>query len=152
MIHKLHQHTLSLNIKHFLGLDLLLLEILTHVFTKKLLFLLLHNHALNLFLIQKGHMGNKLSLSLLLVSLVLLSHFFHHILLFLEQEVDPDNIKAIMDWPTPKDVSNIISFMCMEGYYRRFIKGFSKICCSITSLQKKGVKFIWTSECEERFQ
>ena len=25
--------------------------------------------------------------------------------------VDPDNIKSIMDWPTPKDVSDIISFM-----------------------------------------
>jgi hypothetical protein len=66
--------------------------------------------------------------------------------------VDPDKIKSIMDWPTPKDVSNIRSFMGLAGYDRRFIKGFSKIGCSITSLQKKGVKFIWTSECEERFQ
>jgi hypothetical protein len=64
--------------------------------------------------------------------------------------VDPDKIKSIMDWPTPKDVSDIISFMGLVGYYRRFIKGFSKIGCPITSLQKKGVKFIWTSECKER--
>jgi hypothetical protein len=66
--------------------------------------------------------------------------------------IDPDNIKVIMDWPTPKDVSDIISFMGLAGYYRRFIKGFSKIGCSFTSLQKNGVKFIWTSECEERFK
>jgi hypothetical protein len=66
--------------------------------------------------------------------------------------VDPNKIKAIMDWPTPKDVSDIRSFMGLAGYYRRFIKGFSKIGYPITSLQKKGVKFIWTSECEERFQ
>jgi hypothetical protein len=66
--------------------------------------------------------------------------------------VDPDNIKSIMDWPTPKDVSNIRSFMGLIGYYRRFIKGFSKIGCPITSLRKKGFKFLWTSECEERFQ
>jgi hypothetical protein len=66
--------------------------------------------------------------------------------------VDPDKIKSIMDWPTPKDVSNIKSFMSLGGYYRSFIKGFSKIGCSITSLQKKGVKFIWTPECEGRFQ
>jgi hypothetical protein len=66
--------------------------------------------------------------------------------------VDLDKIKAIMDWPTPKDVFAIRSFMGLEIYYRRFIKGFSKIGFPITSLQKKGVKFIWASECEERFQ
>jgi hypothetical protein len=66
--------------------------------------------------------------------------------------VDPEKNKAIMDWSTPKDVSDIRSFMGLAGYYRRFIKGFSKIGCPITSLQKKGVKFIWTSGCEERFQ
>jgi hypothetical protein len=41
--------------------------------------------------------------------------------------------------------------MGLVGYYRRFIKGFSKIGCPITALQKKGVKFTWTSECEEIF-
>jgi hypothetical protein len=57
-----------------------------------------------------------------------------------------------MEWPTPKDVSDIISFKGLEGYYRRFIKGFSKIGCPIIALQKKGAKFTWTQECEERFQ
>jgi hypothetical protein len=66
--------------------------------------------------------------------------------------IDPDKIKVIMDWPTPNDVSDIRSFMGLAEYYRRFIKGFSKIGFPITSLQKKGIEFIWTSECEERFQ
>ena len=42
--------------------------------------------------------------------------------------------------------------MGLAGYYRIFIKGFSKIGCPITTLQKKGAKFTWTQECEERFQ
>jgi hypothetical protein len=42
--------------------------------------------------------------------------------------------------------------MGLAGYYRRFIKVFSKIGCLITSLQKKGIEFIWTSKCGERFQ
>jgi hypothetical protein len=42
--------------------------------------------------------------------------------------------------------------MGIAGYYRRFIKGFSKIGCPITALQKKGTKFLWTQQCEERFQ
>jgi hypothetical protein len=42
--------------------------------------------------------------------------------------------------------------MGFSAYYRRFIKCFSKLANPITSLQKKGVKFEWTFECEERFQ
>jgi hypothetical protein len=52
--------------------------------------------------------------------------------------VDPDKIKAIMDWHTPKDVYDIGSFMGLVGYYRRFIRGFSKIGFPIISLQTKG--------------
>jgi hypothetical protein len=42
--------------------------------------------------------------------------------------------------------------MGLAGYYKRFIKGFSKIAHLITSLQKKGVKFQWTVDCEKSFQ
>jgi hypothetical protein len=56
-----------------------------------------------------------------------------------------------MEWPTKKDGYDFISFMGLAGYYRRFIKGFFKIGCPITSLQKKGDKFTWTPECEEIF-
>ena len=55
--------------------------------------------------------------------------------------VDPEKIRAIEDWSVPKDVTDVRSFMGITGYYRRFIKGFSKIANPITSLQKKGKKF-----------
>ena len=42
--------------------------------------------------------------------------------------------------------------MGLAGYYRRFIEGFSKLAHAITSLQKKSVKFDWTSKCEDNFQ
>jgi len=49
--------------------------------------------------------------------------------------IDPDKIKAIINWPVPKDVR---SFMGITSYYRKFIEGFSKIVNPITSLQKKA--------------
>jgi hypothetical protein len=42
--------------------------------------------------------------------------------------------------------------MGLVGYYRRFIKGFSKIGIPITSLQRIRKKCVWSPECEDRFQ
>ncbi|WVZ75220.1 hypothetical protein U9M48_023299 [Paspalum notatum var. saurae] len=38
------------------------------------------------------------------------------------------------------------------GYYRRFIKDFSKIAKPMTSLTKKNAKFVWGPKCEEGFR
>jgi hypothetical protein len=56
-----------------------------------------------------------------------------------------------MEWPVPKDVVDIQSFMGITGYYHRFIEGFSKITYPITSLQKKGIKFKWSKKCQDSF-
>jgi hypothetical protein len=79
-------------------------------------------------------------------------HYLGHVISEEGVVVDPDKIRSIMEWPTPKDVSDIRSFMGLARYYRIFIKGFSKIGCPITALQKKRAKFTWTQECEEIFQ
>jgi hypothetical protein len=42
--------------------------------------------------------------------------------------------------------------MGLVRYYIIFIEGFSKFAHPITSLQKKGVRFEWTPDCERSFQ
>jgi hypothetical protein len=79
-------------------------------------------------------------------------HYLGHVISEEGVVVDPDKIRSIMEWPTPKDVYDIRYFMGLAGYCRRFIKGFSKIGCPIIALKKKGVRFTWTSEFEEIFQ
>ena len=52
--------------------------------------------------------------------------------------VDPNKVKAIIDWHVPKDVTDVRSFMGITSYYRKSIEGFSKIANPIKSLHKKG--------------
>jgi hypothetical protein len=49
-------------------------------------------------------------------------------------------------------VGDIWSFLGLARYYRRFIKGFSKISKPMTKLLEKDKKFDWTSACKASFQ
>jgi hypothetical protein len=65
--------------------------------------------------------------------------------------VDPEKVKAIMEWPVPKNAHEVSSFMGLAGFYWRFVEGFSKIVKPITTLQHKGVNYEWTEECDSAF-
>nr|GFC11114.1 putative reverse transcriptase domain-containing protein [Tanacetum cinerariifolium] len=66
--------------------------------------------------------------------------------------VDPAKIESIKDWASSKTPTEIYQFLGLAGYYRRFIKGFSKIAKSMTKLTKKGIKFDWGKNEENAFQ
>ena len=66
--------------------------------------------------------------------------------------MDPEKIEVIMNWKNTRNVTYVRFFMGLSRYYKRFIERLSKFAHSITSLQKKGIKFEWTPRCEESFQ
>nr|GEV02978.1 putative reverse transcriptase domain-containing protein [Tanacetum cinerariifolium] len=66
--------------------------------------------------------------------------------------VDPAKIESIKDWASLKTPTEICQFLGLAGYYRRFIKGFSKIAKSMTMLTQKGIKFDWGEKEENVFQ
>jgi hypothetical protein len=66
--------------------------------------------------------------------------------------IDPSKVKSVLSWNTPRNVSDIRSFLGLAGYYRRFIEGFSKIVKLMTELLEKGKTFEWTPWREASFQ
>ncbi|GJS50222.1 putative reverse transcriptase domain-containing protein [Tanacetum coccineum] len=66
--------------------------------------------------------------------------------------VDPAKIESIKDWASSKTAKEIRQFLGLTGYYRRFIKGFSKITKPMTKLTQKKVKFDWSDKAETAFQ
>jgi hypothetical protein len=66
-------------------------------------------------------------------------------------QVDPSKIQVIKDLPTPKTQTEVRSFLGHAGYYKRFIKNFSKIASPLFVLLMKNVEFNWTNFCQEAF-
>ncbi|KAA3486736.1 DNA/RNA polymerases superfamily protein [Gossypium australe] len=73
--------------------------------------------------------------------------FLGHIVSAAGIRVDPSKVSAIIDWKSPRNVSEVCSFLGLAVYYRRFVKGFSMIAIPMTRLVQKNVKFEWLEKC-----
>ena len=67
-------------------------------------------------------------------------------------EVDKAKIEVIEKLPPPLSVRGIRSFLGHAGFYRRFIKDFSKITKPLCSLLMKDVPFVFDEECLRAFE
>ena len=64
---------------------------------------------------------------------------------------DQEKVKAVQQWPTPVNVTNVRSFLGLCGYYRKFIPNFAAIARPLHRLTEKGREFKWTTECDTAF-
>jgi hypothetical protein len=66
--------------------------------------------------------------------------------------VDPEKVKAVVEWTRPTSVFQIQSFLGLTGYYQCFIENFLKLLGPLTTLTRKNAHFVWTDEREQCFQ
>ncbi|KAG5889429.1 hypothetical protein JTB14_032762 [Gonioctena quinquepunctata] len=66
--------------------------------------------------------------------------------------VDDQKIKAVKDWPIPKDIHQLRSFLGLCTYYRRYVLGFANIAKPLTKLTEGQTKFQWSEECQDSFR
>ena len=68
-------------------------------------------------------------------------------------KVRPVNAKveAIVEFPVPTSRREVMRFLGMADYYRKFCKNFSTVAAPITELLKKDRHFVWSQECQDAF-
>ena len=67
-------------------------------------------------------------------------------------EPNPKKVKAIREYPVPKNQKKVKQFLGLASYYRKFIKGFARIAKPLHDLLKKDIDFVWGAEQQQAFE
>ena len=67
-------------------------------------------------------------------------------------KVDKEKIELISKLSSPTNVKTVRQFLSHAGFYRRFIKDFSKIAKPLYKLLEKDAKFSWERDCQKSFE
>ena len=65
---------------------------------------------------------------------------------------DPRLLESIDKITVPTTVTQVRSFLGLVGYYRQFIKNFSRIASPLFKLLEKNAKFSWGEEQQQAFE
>ena len=61
-------------------------------------------------------------------------------------------VEAILNWPTPRNLKEVRSFVGLCSYYRNLVEGFAGIAEPLPALAKKGARWNWSGKCQEAFE
>ena len=79
-------------------------------------------------------------------------HYLGHVVSREGVQPDPSKIKAVKEYPQPKNVAELRRFLGLAQYYHRFIRNFSHVAAPLFSLLKKGASYDFNEECQEAFK
>jgi hypothetical protein len=65
---------------------------------------------------------------------------------------DPAKVDKVQNFPRPKDLTKVRSFLGLASYYRKFIQDFSKIARPLNQLMQKDTPFKWKKEQQQSFE
>jgi hypothetical protein len=65
--------------------------------------------------------------------------------------VDPKKVAAVQDWPVPRDVHDVRSFLGLCNFYRVFVQGYAGIAAPLTDLTRGNQQWTWSAAQEEAF-
>ena len=65
---------------------------------------------------------------------------------------DPEKIQSVKNWPVPRNVKDLRSFLGLCSYYRKFVKDFATVAKPLHDLTKKDCQYVWSAQCQEAFK
>jgi hypothetical protein len=65
---------------------------------------------------------------------------------------DPSKVTTVAHFPVPRTVTNVRSFLGLTGYYRNYVRGYSRLAIPLFELTKRDVAFVWDLGCQEAFE
>ncbi len=65
--------------------------------------------------------------------------------------MDPEKIKAVVEWPSPDSRKALQRFLAFANFYRRFIRNFSQLAAPLTALTSPRTTFRWSDAAEAAF-
>lgn len=65
--------------------------------------------------------------------------------------MDPDKVKAILEWEAPTSVKGVRSFLGFANFYRTFIRDYSGITLPLTQLTHKDRQWQWGEAADQAF-
>jgi len=77
--------------------------------------------------------------------------FLGHVLSERGIEVQEEKVAVVRNWPPPRNLSELRSYLGLCSYYRRFAKGFADVAAPLYKLQKKNATFVWGKPQQDAF-
>ncbi len=77
--------------------------------------------------------------------------FLGHIIARGQVRMDPEKVRAVLDWPRPDTRKQLQRFLGFANFYRRFIRNYSRTAAPLTALTSPARPFHWSSEAEGAF-
>jgi hypothetical protein len=65
---------------------------------------------------------------------------------------DLKKVEVVQNWPVPKNVHEVRSFLGLANCFRKFISHYSEVATPLTNLTKKSHVWAWTGKCQDAFE
>ena len=79
-------------------------------------------------------------------------HYLGHVISSKGIAMDMTKVNAILHWPHPRNLEELQFFLGLAGFYRKYVRRYTKIVVPMTNqLKAKGRNFFWGEEQQRSF-
>ena len=78
-------------------------------------------------------------------------NYLGHVVSSAGVQPDPQKVSVVKEFPVPRNVKQVRSFLGLRNYCSKFVRGFAKIVEPLNNLTRKSTPFVWDENCQAAF-